>query len=94
MVFKLSILNYIWKYGEGRWVYQMHKTDTNMTDIFMPYCFLVIYIELPIYNCDNKGAGVMVLNATFNNILVISLRFIDGGTKTPTCRKLLLHFIT
>jgi len=38
MVFKLSILNYIWKYGEGRWVYQMHKTDTNMTDIFMPYC--------------------------------------------------------
>jgi hypothetical protein len=75
MVFKLYILDYIWKYGEGRWAYQMHKTDTNMTDIFMPYCFLAIYIGLPIYNCDNKGAGVMVLNATFNNILVISLRF-------------------
>jgi hypothetical protein len=42
---------------------------------------LVIYIGLPIYNCDNKGAGVMVLNATFNNILDISLRFIDGEKK-------------
>ena len=79
MVFKLSILNYIWKYGEGRWVYQMHKTDTNMTDIFMPYCFLVIYIELPIDNCDNKGAGVMVLNATFNNIFTLI-----GGACVPS----------
>ena len=61
-MFKLYISNYIQEYGEGRWVNQMHKTDTNMTDIFMPYCcFSDIYIGLiglPIYNCDNKRVGL------------------------------------
>jgi len=47
-----------------------------------------------------KMVSVMVFNATFNNISVISwLSFIGGGNwstrrKQPTCRKSLTNFIT
>jgi hypothetical protein len=50
---------------------------------------------------NNGKWGVMVFNATFNNISVISWRpvFIGGGNrstrrKPPTCRKSLTNFIT
>ena len=57
-----------------------------------------MYAQVVTFNSFVPYGGVMVLNATFNNISVISWGsvFIGGGNrrKLPTCRTSLTSFIT
>jgi hypothetical protein len=62
-------------------------------DGYFYFCWLTLtYLHQNSNFLISRGLGVMVFNATFNNISVISWRSVLR--KPPTCRKSLTNFIT
>jgi len=72
----------------------------NYIVLYFAYIYLLCHCNVICVACF-EGVRVMVLNATFNNISVVSrwsVLFVEEtgipGKKPPTCRESLTNFIT
>jgi hypothetical protein len=80
----------VWKFSISHWSSKRHGAATDLTVILEKYSLKQLV----------QMICLMVFNATFNNISVISrVSFIGGGNprtlrKPPTCCKSLINFIT